>query len=168
MSTEKTKIARWYIVSDKADGASCLVEANNQAQAFRRAGEFYCTARPASVNEAIAMMRSAADVISAPAHPEQLDLEEQAAEPTAAGVLAEIVADDAGHATDNEPINARLLERARSVVTGGTSPPVKGGETTEAPGTRGASAPLSEYQRVSKTLARDVFGAGFTKTADDE
>jgi hypothetical protein len=74
MSTEKQpKMPRWYVVSDKADGARCLVEANNQAQAFRRAGQYYCTARPATVNEAIEMTRDGADVISAPTGPENND-----------------------------------------------------------------------------------------------
>jgi hypothetical protein len=159
MSTEKPKMPRWYVVMDKQDGARCLVAANNQAQAFRRAGEFYCTARPVSVNEAIAMTREGADVISAPAHPEQLDLEEQAREPNM---------DDPEAAATALPNSAVLGARPLaqdSVVTGAPTAPVKGGKSSGAPGTRGASAPLNAS---GKRLARDVFGAGFTKTDDSD
>jgi len=80
MSEEK-KLPRWYALLDKRTGTRCLVEASNRAQAFRRAGEYYFTAEVATVADAIKMTRDGSDVISAPMHPEQLDLEEQAAEP---------------------------------------------------------------------------------------
>lgn len=87
MSAEKSA-QRWYRVADKKDGSACLVEASNRAQAFRRAGEFYCTAAPASADEAIRMMREGADVIGAPTGPEQLDLEDEIAASVVPGAPA--------------------------------------------------------------------------------
>jgi hypothetical protein len=73
--SEGKRSVRYYIVTEKADGAQCLVEASNQAQAFRRASEHYCTARPATAADAVALMSSGADIIRAPKEPEQLEVE---------------------------------------------------------------------------------------------
>jgi hypothetical protein len=84
MSTQDKPAARWYVVANKnADDGECLVEASNRAQAFRRAGEYYCTARPAAVADSIRIMENGCDIITAPTGPEQLDLEEALSDPPA-------------------------------------------------------------------------------------
>lgn len=61
--TDKTNPGRFYVVKSKTDDARCLVEANTQSSALRRAALRYCTARPASASEIIEIMREGGDVI---------------------------------------------------------------------------------------------------------
>lgn len=77
MNASKPVANRWYVVSNKDGEGRCLVEANNRAQAFRRACEHYCNAEPATVAQTIDMVRGECDVISAPQTPEQMDIEDE-------------------------------------------------------------------------------------------
>lgn len=176
MNAEKPKIPRWYVVTEKVDGGRCLVEASNQAQAFRRTAEHYCTARPATVNEAIEMTREGADVLSAPVGPEQLDLEDELSAEEAARALPNSAVLGAGP-LEPDPYLEGITKR---VVPGGVATPEKGEQQPEAPSPSGASGSLTgshaldahltgiNKQRVPGRLASEVFGAGFNKDRNDE
>jgi hypothetical protein len=69
--------SRYYIVSDKRDGAQCLVEANTKRQALTYTAQRYCDVRMATTREAINMMADGKhDVIRWDQQPEQMDIED--------------------------------------------------------------------------------------------
>jgi hypothetical protein len=134
MNSENNANARWYVLIDKGTGARSLVEANNRAQAFRRFGEHYAIARPASVKETVEIMREGGDVVSAPQGPEQLDLEEATtAEPLGDGPLAP----DLPKVTDIVP------------------------EARKAPEPSATQTETGKLIRRTTRRAAEVFGAGF-------
>jgi hypothetical protein len=103
--TDSRKPTRWYVVEDKTDQACCLVQANNTAQAFRRAGQHYCVARAATAAEAIAMMRAGRDVIPAPDTPEQADFIDEPDDPVAAAAElsnSQVLASSLGQAVQSQ------------------------------------------------------------------
>lgn len=81
-----TKVAvakRYYIVSERNDpAAAALVAANAPYQALARAAAFYCNVRPATVAEAIDLIRQGANLIDPGADQVELPVEELPPGPT--------------------------------------------------------------------------------------
>lgn len=77
MSDAPQQTRRYYVVSDKASNAKCLVEAGTKSSALKRAAEFYCNVEPASAKDVIDIMREGGDVIEyRPGEDQELPLEQ--------------------------------------------------------------------------------------------
>lgn len=74
--SDKQSSRRFYVVTHKADGAACLVEAATKSGALTRAAASYSDVRIASSGDILQMMKAGCDVIEIPPNTElELPLE---------------------------------------------------------------------------------------------